>query len=171
MNKRIVMAVIAAFIFSSIVPLAQNDAMANELKIGYVDPVKVLNEYNKTKESEKTFETKRKAKEAERKAMVDEVKKLKDELALLSEKAKTEKQSVIDQKIKNLQEFDKKAREELMAQGNDMLGGIQKDIEKVISDYSKEQGYDLVLNSRVLLYGKEELDFTNEILKRLNKQQ
>ncbi|MFA6610537.1 MAG: OmpH family outer membrane protein, partial [Candidatus Omnitrophota bacterium] len=93
---------------------------------------------------------------------------LKEEQALLSDKAKGEKQAIIDTKIKTLQDFDKKTREELMGEGNDMLTNIQKDIEKVVSEYSKEQGYDLVLNSRVLLYGKEEYDFTGEILNRLN---
>lgn len=169
MKKIIVLTVAMIFTLAAAICFSQKEAMAKELKIGYVDPVKILNEYNKTKESEKTFETKRKSKEADRKALVDEIKKLKDEQALLSEKAKAEKQGVIDQKIKNLQDFDKKARQDLMSEGNEMLGGIQKDIEKVIADYAKEQGYDLVLNSRVLLYGKDEFDFTAEILKRLNK--
>jgi len=169
MRKWIAVAVAGIFIFGLFCVISQERAYAKEYKIGYVDPVKILNEYTKTKDSEKTFETKRKAKEADRKKLVDEITKLKDELGLLSEKAKAEKQAVIDNKIKNLQEFDRKTREELMTEGNDMLGGIQKDIEKVVTDYSKEAGYDLVLNSRVMLYGKEDLDFTDEILKRLNK--
>ena len=54
--------------------------------------------------TEKTLEAKGKGKEDERTRMVDEVKKLKDEQALLSEKAKAEKQGAIDMKIKTLQE-------------------------------------------------------------------
>jgi Skp family chaperone for outer membrane proteins len=50
-----------------------------------------------------------------------------------------------------------------------MLGGILKDIEKVVADYAKANGYDIVLNSRMLLYGGEQYDMTNEILSRLNK--
>jgi len=167
MNRRIALAVAVIFALS-LVLISGKEALAKEYKIGYVDPVKILNEYNKTKDSEKTFEGKRKMKEADRKKMVDEITKLKEEQSLLSDKAKGEKQAIIDTKIKALQEFDKKTREELMGEGNDMLTGIQKDIEKVVSEYSKEQGYDLVLNSRVLLYGKEEYDFTAEILNRLN---
>ena len=142
---------------------------AKEYKIGYVDLAKVFEEYKKTKESEKTLEEKGKAKEAERKKMVDELRKLKDEQALLSDKAKAEKQAVIDQKIKNLQEFDAKTRDELLKDRNDLLGGILKNIEKVIADYSKENGYDLIMNSRMLLYGSDQYDLTAEILKRLNK--
>jgi Skp family chaperone for outer membrane proteins len=153
----------------SFLVLGATCAYSKELKIGYVDPVKILNEYKKTKDSEKSFDEKRKGKEAARKAMVDEITKLKDEQALLSDKAKADKQGAIDAKVKALQEFDKKTREELMTEGNDILAGIQKDIEKVVTDYCKENGYDLVLNSRVLLYGQPTMDFTDEILKRLNK--
>ncbi len=144
-------------------------AFAKELKSAYVDLAKIFDEDKKTKDSEKVLEEKGKGKEAERAKMVDEVKKLKDEQALLSEKAKAEKQGAIDMKIKALQEYDARTRNELMKDRNDMLGGIMKDIEKVVSDYAKANGYDVVLNSRMLLYGSEQYDLTSEILTRLNK--
>jgi len=144
-------------------------AFAKEIKIGYVDLAKVFEEYKKTKDSEKTLEEKGKAKEAERAKMIDEIKKLKDEQALLSEKAKTEKQGPIDTKIKALQEYDTTTRNALVKERNDALGGIMKDIEKVVNDYAKASGYDYVLNSRMLLYGSDQYDLTAEILSRLNK--
>lgn len=150
------------------VSLAAGDASAKEYKIGYVDLAKVSDEYGKTKEYEKNFETQVKAKDAERQKYVDEVRKLKDEQALLSDKAKAEKQNVIDEKIKNLQEFDRKVRDELIKQRNQMLGEIQKDIDAVISNYSKEAGYDLVFIKQTVLYGGPELDLTGEVTKRLN---
>ena len=101
--------------------------------------------------------------------MVDGLRKLKDDQALLSEKAKAEKQAVIDNKIKALQEFDMQIRNELMKERNDLLGGIMKDIEKVVSDYAKASGYDMIMNSRMLLYGGEQYDLTDTILKQLNK--
>jgi Skp family chaperone for outer membrane proteins len=56
-----------------------------------------------------------------------------------------------------------------MKERNDMLGNILKDIEKVVSEYSKANNYDIILNSRMLLYGKEDIDLTKEILGKLNK--
>ena len=153
----------------AIVSMFYGAAAAKEYKIGYVDLMKVFDEYKKTKDAEKTIGDKGKVKEAERKTLVDELRKLKDEQALLSEKAKQEKQAVIDGKIAALQDFDRKARDELLKERNDLLGGIMKDIEKIVNDYAKETGYDLILNSRTLLYGTEQGDVTAEILKRLNK--
>jgi outer membrane protein len=169
MGRRLVLFVAIVFFAASFTALAGKDLMAKEYKIGYVDLAKVFDEYSKTKEAEKSLSEKGKAKEADRKKMIDEIRKLKDEQALLSDKGKAEKQSVIDQKITALQEFDRKVREELMKERNDMLGNILKDIEKVVSEYSKANNYDIILNSRMLLYGKEDIDLTKEILGKLNK--
>lgn len=144
-------------------------ASAKEAKIGSVDLARVFDEYKKTKESERALEEKGKSKESERNRMVDELRKLKDEQNLLSEKAKNEKQAVIDNKIKTLQDFDRVTRDMLVKERNDMLGGILKDIEKVVAEYSKANGYDIVLNSRMLLYGGEQFDITREVLDKLNK--
>ena len=169
MNRRIGLTIVICFILISFFVTVQGNLYAKEYKIGYVDLAKIFDEYAKTKESEKALEEKGKTKETERKKITDEVRKLKDEQALLSEKAKAEKQKVIDDKIKTLQEFDRKTRDELIKERNDAIGGIMKDIEKVVTDYSKEANYDLILNSRTLLYGTQELELTEEILKRLNK--
>jgi outer membrane protein len=168
MKKWIVVAVAMMFVVGSILGLSKS-AFAKEYKIGYVDLAKVFDEYKKTKDAESSLAEKGKAKDADRKKMVDEIRKLKDEQALLSDKAKGEKQGAIDEKVKVLQAFDMKTREDLMKERNDLLGGLLKDIEKVVADYSKETGYDIILNSRTLLYGSEQYDVTGEIIKRLNK--
>jgi len=164
--KRIISIALIAFVALAV---AGTSVWAKEYKIGFVDLANVFDQYKKTKDSEAALAEKGKAKEAQRKTMVDEVRKLKDEQSLLSDKAKAEKQTAIDEKIKVLQEFDRKAQDELLKERNDMLGLILKDIEKVVTDYAKETGYDIVLNSRMLLYGDPQYDLTEEVMKRLNK--
>lgn len=166
--KKLVLAVAVIFAFSLFFGISQK-AYAKEYKLAYVDLGRVFDEYKETKVSEKALEEKGKAKEADRKTLVDDLKKLKDEQNMLSDKAKAEKQGAIDAKVKALQDFDTKARNELMKERNDRLNAIMKDIEKIVTDYAKENGYDMVLNSRTLLYGGEQYDLTAEILKRLNK--
>jgi len=167
--KRIAVVMAVLFAVGLFSGLVVEKAHAKELKIAYVDLAKVFEEYKKTKDAEKALEEKGKVKEDERKKMVDELRKLKDEQTLLSEKAKGEKQTTIDAKIKILQDFDNKARNDLVKERNDMLGGIMKDIEGVVNDYAKASGYDLVLNSRMLLYGSEQYDVTADVLSKLNK--
>jgi Skp family chaperone for outer membrane proteins len=168
MFKRTCIVAAAVIIAAVCVNFISTDAFAKEYKIGYVDLAKVSDEYAKTKDFEKTFEVQVKSKDAERQKFVDEIRKLKDEQALLSDKAKAEKQTVIDAKITNLQEFDRKVRDELIKQRNQMLGEIQKDIDTIISAYSKEAGYDIVLIKQTVLFAGSELDLTAEVVKRLN---
>ena len=171
MKKLMVLAVAFVFVASLLIGGAAEKAYAKDVKMGYVFMAKVFDEYYKTKDSEKVLSEKGSVKEAERKKMIDELKKLKDEQALLSDKAKAEKQTAIDAKMKTLQDFDLKTRDELLKERNDMLSGIMGDITKVITDYAKAEGYDVVLNSdpRVMLYGADGMDITATILAKLNK--
>ena len=171
MKKLMVLAVAFLFTAGLLVGGIAEKAYAKDMKIGYVFMAKVFDEYYKTKDSEKVLSEKGKAKEADRKKMIDELKKMKDDQALLSDKAKAEKQVAIDGKLKILQDFDMKTRDELLKERNDMLSGIMADITKVITDYSKAEGYDVVLNSdpRVMLYGADSMDITAIILAKLNK--
>ncbi|MCX5680380.1 MAG: OmpH family outer membrane protein [Candidatus Omnitrophica bacterium] len=172
MGKRIAVLVLAViFAVGILVGGFAEKAYAKEVKMGYVFMAKVFDEYYKTTDSEKVLSEKGTVKEAERKKMIDELKKMKDEQSLLSDKAKQEKQAAIDSNLKVLQSFDLKTRDELLKERNDMLSGIMGDITKVITDYAKAEGYDVVLNSdpRVMLYGVDGMDITATILAKLNK--
>ena len=78
-------------------------------------------------------------------------------------------QSIIDEKIRNLQEFDKETRDELMQERDDIVRDILRKIDKVIQDYGKKNGYTVILNDRMLVYGNETIDVTQDIVDILNK--
>ncbi len=148
--------------------LFSNAAFAAGEKIGYVDLARVFDEYQKTKEFDKSLEAKGGTKQVERDKMVGEVKKLRDEAELLSSKAKDDKQVVIDQKIQALQEFDRNTRDTLRRERDAMVKDILKEIEGIIQDFGKAQGYSFIFNDRVLVYKSEGSDLTNQVIKVLN---
>ncbi len=137
-------------------------------KIGYVDLSRVFDEYLKTKEFDKNLEAKGAQKQVDRDKMVNEVKKLRDESELLSAKAKEEKQAVIDDKIKTLQDFDRNTRDALRKERDVMVRDILKEIEAVIQNFGKSQGYGFIFNDRVLVFKSEGADLTAQIIKVLN---
>ena len=61
-------------------------AVAASDKIGYVDLARVFDEYQKTKEFDKSLETKGASKQSDRDKMVAEIKKLRDEAELYGER-------------------------------------------------------------------------------------
>ncbi|MBI4353347.1 MAG: OmpH family outer membrane protein [Candidatus Omnitrophica bacterium] len=137
-------------------------------KIGYVDLARIFDEYQKTKELDKSLEARGAQKQAERDKMVAEVKRLRDEAELLSAKAKEDKQVSIDDKIKTLQEFDRSTRDTLRRERDSMVRDILKEIEAVIGDYGKAQGYSFIFNDRVLVFKDEQSDLTPQVVKALN---
>ena len=137
-------------------------------KIAFVDVGKVFDGYEKTKENDSNLTAEGREKQKERDALVSEVRKMKDEQALLSDKAKEEKQAAIDAKIRDLQEFDNRVRMDLGGRRDTIVKEIFADIDTVIKNYGKQKGFDYVLNSRVVLYSNPQYDVTNDIMTELN---
>ena len=143
-------------------------SQAADQKIGYVDLARVFDEYQKTKDFDKTLEAKGNQKQAERDKMVGDVKKMRDEAELLSAKAKDDKQAAIDEKIKALQEFDRNTRDALRKERDAMVQDILKEIDVVIQEFGKSQSYSFIFNDRVLVYKGEGNDLTAQVIKALN---
>ena len=159
---------VLGMVVAGLMMVSVSGAQAAADKIGTVDLARVFDEYTKTKEFDKNLETKGAAKQAERDKMVADVKKMRDEAELLSAKAKDDKQAVIDEKIKTLQDFDRTTRDGLRKERDGMVRDILKEIEVVIQDFGKAQGYGYIFNDRVLVYKSEGNDLTNQVIKVLN---
>jgi len=141
---------------------------AAETRIATIDLSRAFDEFKRTKEADKTLQAKGSEKKAERDKKIAEIKKLKDELELLSDKGKQEKQALIDQKVKELQEFDREVRDSLRQERDQIVQEILKEIDQTIKNYGDKNGYTLILNDRVLLYKEKTLDVTNDIIELLN---
>ena len=157
-----------AFIFSTV--LMPYQAYAAELKIGYVEVARVFDNYNRTKDQDKILEQQNNKEKEERDKSVKQIRKMKDELDILSEKAKEKKQTQIDEKIRELQEYDQQTRTGLRQQRDEVVRKILKEIEQVIEKYAKKNSYTMILNNRILLYGQKQHDLTDQILKILNSE-
>jgi outer membrane protein len=139
-----------------------------EGRIGLVDLSKAFDEYQKTKDFDKSLDTKGEAKQKEREVLVKEIRKMRDEIELLNEASKEAKEKDIESKIRFLQEFDQEVKAELTKDRDDMVRDILKEMNDVIQQYGDREGYSVILNDRVLLYGDKALDLTDKIIKNLN---
>ncbi len=163
------------------------------LKIGTVDMNRAFKEYNKTKDAEaKINDAKNQAKkeyddraDAYKKAL-DEINNLNKQLdspALSAEKkAQTAKDR--DEKIANIKNMEREINEfrqtrerQLQEQAMRMREGIVKEITDVVNEKVKANGLDLVFDKSgmslngvpLLMYSKENVDFTNDVVTVLNK--
>jgi len=160
--KMVCLSFLCAFIFVS---LAQ---AAGETKIGVLDLSKTFDGYEKTKEYDAVLEQKTKEYEKERNAKIDKLKEVEGKLALLQGEEKEKTQKEFDQLRQELLQYDQAQRTDLGKQRDERIREILLEIEKVVSDFAKKQGYDIILNDRVLIYGSDALDVTDQVLKNLN---
>lgn len=137
-------------------------------KIGFVNMGKLFDNYEKTIQEDKILAEKGAKKTAEREVMVQEVRRLKDELAILSNENKEEKQVAIDEKLRELQDFDRSARLELEKERKRVFREVLNDIEAVINEYGGKNGFQFIFHDSALLYKTEKLDVTEDVLAELN---
>jgi outer membrane protein len=149
----------------------QNLALAADSvgKIGYVDVAKIFDEYKKTQDLDKILEDKSSRKQVQRDGMVQSIRKLKDEAELMSESSREKKQDEIEDRIKELQNFDRDARDELQRERDKMAKDILKEIDTSIQDLGKKEGYTVIFNERMLLYYDQANSLTDKVLNGLNR--
>ncbi len=180
----------AALLLAFALPAA---TFAQGVKIGTIDMNRAFKEYNKTKDAEnKINEAKNAAKkeyddraDAYKKAL-DEINKLNQQLdaPALSADAKTAKAKERDDKIANIKNMEREINEfrqtrerQLQEQALRMREGIVKEITDVVMERVKANNLDLVFDKSgmslngvpLLLYSRDAVEFTNDIVTALNK--
>src|SRR3954452_20621113 len=168
-------------------------AFAQSGKIGTVDMNRAFKEYNKTKDAEaKINEAKNAAKkeyddraESYKKAL-DEINKLNQQLEApaLSADAKTAKAKERDEKITSIKNMEREINEfrqtrerQLQEQALRMREGIVKEITDVVMERVKSNALDMVFDKSgmslngvpIIMFSKDNFDFTNDIVTVLNK--
>ena len=163
------------------------------MKVGTVDMNRAFKEYNKTKDAEaKINEAKNAAKkeyderaETYKKAL-DEINKLNQQLETpaLSADAKTAKAKERDEKITSIKNMEREINEfrqtrerQLQEQALRMREGIVKEITDVVLEKVKSNNLDLVFDKSgmslngvpILMYSRDTVEFTNDIITVLNK--
>ncbi len=76
--------------------------------------------------------------------------------------------ATIEKQKGDLIEFDKQKRTDLAKKRDDKVREILLEIEKIVSGIAQKEGYDFILNDRVLIYGDKSQNITDKVLKTLN---
>lgn len=145
-----------------------------QVKIGYVDLQRALNEVDEGKAAKKKLQSDFAQKQKALDGSQQEVKRLKEELEsnpMLSDEIKRQKAMVLQQKMYELQQLYFQLQQELSQKEAQATKKIFDKMGDIIVKIGKEKGYDLVLerNESRVLYAKSGMDLTDELIKRYNK--
>ena len=168
-------------------------AFAQSAKIGTVDMNRAFKEYNKTKDAETKINDAKNAAKKEYDDRADAYKKALDEInnlnkqldsSALSADAKTKLAKDRDDKIANIKNMEREINEfrqtrerQLQEQALRMREGIVKEITDVVMEKVKSNNIDFVFDKSgmslngvpLLMYARDNVDFTNDVVAVLNK--
>jgi outer membrane protein len=147
-------------------------SQAAELKVGYVQVDKILQEAPQTAESGKKLEREFSPRSQELDRMAKQIKELettldKDGLTISEAERRNKERDVQNIKIE-FQRKQRELREDINLRKNEELGSLQDRINKAVQSVSEAEGYDLVVYSGVA-YASKKIDITDKVLKLLGK--
>jgi outer membrane protein len=147
-------------------------AQSAELKVGYVQVDKILQDAPQTAESGKKLEKEFSPRSQELDRMAKQIKDLetildKEGLTLSESERRTKERDAQNIKIE-FQRKQRELREDINLRKNEELGSLQDRINKAVQSVSEAEGYDLVVYSGVA-YASKKIDITDKVLKMLGK--
>jgi len=153
------------------VGLLGGSASAAELKIGYVNAVKVIEEAPQGEAALKKLEAEFAPRDKKIVEMQNRLKQLEQDLEknalLLKDNEHRSREFEIITLKRDLSRATQEFREDYNLRRNEELAALQKIVQKTIADIAKQENYDLILESAV--YAGPRADITDKILKRLGK--
>ncbi len=158
------------FVLASLV--AATSLSAAELKIGYVQVDKILQEAPQTAESGKKLEREFSPKSQELDKMQKQIRDIEAALdkegVTLSETDRRNKERDASNLKIEFQRKQRELREDINLRKNEELASLQDRINKAVQTVSETEGYDLVVYGGVA-YASKKVDITDKVLKLLGK--
>jgi len=148
---------------------------AQELKIGYVDLQRALNDSEAGKRAKESFKAEVERMEQSLERRKNEVEKLKDELEkkglLLREEERDTLERDYRQKLRDFERLYKDSQQELQIKDRDLTGRILEELRQVIQSMGEQGNYTVILegNNTVVLYGSKAIDLTDTVIQSYNQ--
>ena len=95
--------------------------------------------------------------------------KLEREAMVMSREAREEKEIEFRVKARNLQEKEKRYRDEFIGKQRQAVGQLQKVVVEIAQELGKKEGFTLVLSKAGVLYNDASVDLTDKVVQLLNQ--
>lgn len=144
-----------------------------DLKVGYVNAVRVIEEAPQGVAALKKLETEFNQRDKELVALQNRIRQLDDELRKTVPAQKEADRRAREREALTLKRELKRAtaefREDYNQRRNEELAMLQQVVRKAILDIAKQEKYDLVLHEGTV-YASDSIDITEKVLRKLGKQ-
>lgn len=149
-----------------------DSAGAADLKIGYVNAVKVIEEAPQGEAALKKLEAEFGPRDKKLVEMQNRIKQIEQEIEknalVLKETDRRSKEHEVVILKRDLRRATQEFREDYNLRRNEELAALQKIVQKAIVEIARQDNFDLVLHEGVL-YASQKTDITEKILRKLGK--
>ncbi|MFH1756213.1 MAG: OmpH family outer membrane protein [Candidatus Latescibacterota bacterium] len=161
----------------SIIALPAISLLAQEVKIGYIDSIKIFAEYKETQQAEQLYKKEVDTWKVQAGSMEQSIVKLQDELKaqslMLSEEKQKEKKLELDKLMQEYQAFmqDTFGDDGLAARRNkELTQPIVDKINEILEKMGEEEGYSVIFDvaNANIVWASKALDLTDRVLEELN---
>jgi outer membrane protein len=153
----------------ALAPLA---ARAADLKLGYVDLQRALEEIDEGKAAKAQLKKDFDEKQKQLDQRTDEVKKLdadfQKQALVMAPDAKAAKSAEIERKKVEVQQFFVGLQQELAGREREITRGIFDKMVALVRELAEAEGFTMVLDRNTVLYAPASLDVTNELVRKYN---
>jgi outer membrane protein len=150
-------------------------ASAQEIKIGYVDLQRALNESEAGRKAKEDFKKQVDKLQVDLKKQKDELDGLKNRLEkkalVMKEDERREMEKEYQRKLRDFERNYKDSQGELQLKDNELTRDLLQQLQVVIAEYGKNGNYTVILelSSSSVLYGDPKVDLTDQIIAAYNK--
>ena len=152
--------------------LPANVVSAQNIKIGYVNAVKVIEKAPQGEDALKKLESEFAPRDKRLVSMQKEIKQLEDDLEknalIMTDADRREKERGILIMKRNLRRATQEFREDYNLRRNEELAVLQKIVKKAIVEIAKQEKYDLIVHEGTI-YASSTIDITDKVLEKLSK--
>ena len=152
--------------------LCASSALAEELKIGYVDLQRAIAETEDGRKAKAQLKKEFDQKQKELNEQQDDVRKGAEDLekkrTLLPADKVREKEAELQSKMQKIQQTYLRHQQDLSEKEQQLLGKITERMYRIINKISTSENFSMVLDKGAVAYAKPYLDLTNELIRRYN---
>lgn len=153
--------------------VAVPQAMAAETppsRVAVINMQKAIKSVGDGKKAEETlrkeYEDRQKKLQAEGKKVQDAMENFRKQAMVMDEKSRAEKEAELQQQYLKLRELEARQGQEFQKRDEEISQPIVKKLRNVVTQLSKDKGYTLVIDSGNVIYGQDQDDITDEVIKR-----
>ena len=153
--------------------LSTSAAFAEDMKLGYVDMQRALNETDdgrKAKEKlKKDFDQKQKELDEQQAQLKKDIEDLDKKRTLLPADKLREKEAELRSRLEKVQQTYVRHQQDLSGKEQKETAKIFERMTKIISEIAAGENFSMIVDKSALVYAKPHLDLTNELIRRYNQ--